>query len=73
LPTATAISPATETSRPFTVRRAAKIGSVVVSTWRVQLPTLVAALAVTSKLFHRHAMLHASHERTTGRPTRPKS
>jgi hypothetical protein len=24
---------------------------------------------VTSKLFHRHAMLHASHERTTGRPS----
>jgi hypothetical protein len=24
---------------------------------------------VTSKLFHRHAMLHESHERTNGRPT----
>jgi hypothetical protein len=24
---------------------------------------------VTSKLFHRHAMLHKSHERTNGRPT----
>jgi hypothetical protein len=29
-----------------------------------QIPTLVAALAVTSKLLHRHAMLHQSHERT---------
>jgi hypothetical protein len=27
----------------------------------------------TSKLFHRHAMLHESHERTTGRPTAPWS
>jgi hypothetical protein len=65
----TAISPATETSRPFTVRRAAKIGSVVVSAWRVQMPTFVAALARHVKLFHRHAMLHGSHERTSGRPT----
>ena len=24
---------------------------------------------VSSKLFHRHAMLHESHERTNGRPT----
>jgi hypothetical protein len=34
-----------------------------------QMRTFVAALAVTSKLFHRHGMLHESHERTTGRPT----
>ena len=34
-----------------------------------QMPTLVAALAVTSKLFHRHGMLQESYERTNRRPT----
>ena len=33
------------------------------------MPTFVLRSPVTSKLFHRHVMLHESHERTSGRPT----
>jgi hypothetical protein len=34
-----------------------------------QMPRLSLRSPVTSKLFHRHGMLHESHERTNRRPT----